>query len=231
MEKKLIQFTAGKGPAECSKVVAKVLKIFLDEARESSFEVEVLDRVEGPDNGTLNSALVVIHGANLQEFTDSWNGTIQWIGKSPYRKMHKRMNWFIGLNILEFKPIAEDENEITYEAIRSGGPGGQHVNKVSTAIRAKHKATGLTVVASDTRSQIMNKKLAKQRLMDKLLEHHLEAQKHLTKPQWSNHDALNRGNPVRIFRGTDFKSERINKNYKSKRLSLKQQLKRENPDD
>ena len=60
------------------------------------------------------------------------------------------------------------EHEIVYDTTRSSGPGGQNVNKVETAVRATHVPSGLSVLASDMRTQVQNKKLARERLLMKL---------------------------------------------------------------
>ena len=61
-----------------------------------------------------------------------------------------------------------NERDITYETMRSSGPGGQNVNKVETVVRATHHPTGISVLATDMRSQTRNKRLALERLILKL---------------------------------------------------------------
>jgi peptide chain release factor len=224
---KIIQITAGKGPAECCWVVARVLKQFLNEIRDEGLTYEILNREEGPENGTLQSVILVVKG-DADELLQKWKGTIQWIGASVYRKHHKRKNWFIGLFELEnIKPDAVAESDITYQAIRSSGPGGQHVNKVSSAVRATHIHSGISVLASDSRSQHQNKKLARERLLDKLQQHFWETLKKRKANQWENHVHLQRGNPVQVFRGTDFKKKKKTKGFKENRQALKTDLKNE----
>lgn len=222
---KIIQITAGRGPAECTWVVAQVLKKMLDEADAFGIEATVVQREAGPENGTVQSVLVVLKGKSIDGFVASWTGTIQWIGKSAFRKFHKRKNWFIG--VFEMDPLQQSvvsEKDIQYQAMRSSGAGGQHVNKVSSAIRATHLPSGLSTVAMDSRSQHQNKKLATERLLDKIKAFELEALKQQVGLQWENQLNVERGHPIRTFTGSDFKKQKVEKGYKPERQKLKQQL-------
>jgi len=226
---KIIQITAGRGPAECTWVVAQVLKRVLEEAQEQSLETVVLQRETGSENGTVETATLSVKGKNADEFATSWLGTIQWIGQSQFRKMHKRKNWFIGIFEIEKQKNSEvSENDIQYQAMRSSGAGGQHVNKVSSAIRATHIPTGIAVVAMDSRSQHQNKKLATERLLKKLESETLQQLKNHVGKQWENQLNIQRGNPTRTFTGTDFKKNKIEKSYKGIRPKLKTDLRHEN---
>ena len=203
-----IQITAGNGPIECAWVVAKVLKIVLREASASKLNYTIVNQEKGEENGTVRSANIQLSGdANsLADFMSNWIGTIQWIGQSNYRKNHKRKNWFIGVTEIEDAYELElKDSDIKYQAIRSSGPGGQHVNKVSSAIRAIHIPTGIQVVAMDRRSQHQNKKLAKQRLQERVTHQNKENYKTSIKNQWENHQKLERGNPIKKITGSNFK--------------------------
>lgn len=226
---KIIQITAGRGPAECTWVVAQVLKKVLEEAETEGLEAILLQREIGQENGTVETATIAIKGQNAATFANSWIGTIQWIGQSQFRKMHKRKNWFIGIFEIEpQKNTSISENDIQYQAMRSSGAGGQHVNKVSSAIRATHIPTGIAVVAMDSRSQHQNKKLATERLLKKLEEETLQQLKNHVGKQWENQLNIQRGNPVRVFSGTDFKKNKVEKSYKATRQKLKTDLRNEN---
>ncbi len=228
MEKtRIIQFTAGRGPAECAWVVAKVLKLFLKQAETNGFEYLILHKENGSQNGTVQSVTIQLKGKALKDFLKKWLGTIQWVGTSTFRKFHKRKNWFIGcFEIEQTDFLSIDERDISFQAIRSSGAGGQHVNKVSSAVRATHLPTNLQVLVMDSRSQHQNKKLAIERLQTKVAEYNLEQLKDSVKNQWENHLNLERGNAVQVFRGSDFKSEYKEKSYKSTRGKLKEELRR-----
>ena len=228
MDTKLIQFTAAKGPAECAWVVAKVVKIFIQEIQKKQCLYEIIQKENGIENGTVQSVVIRLEGLKLAMFLQNWLGTIQWIGTSTFRKYHKRKNWFIGcFEITDVKEQKLEENDIEFQAIRSSGPGGQHVNKVSSAIRAKHIPTGVQVLVSESRSQHQNKKIAVERLKEKIAEQHLEELRNTEKTYWENHLSLQRGNPVKVFEGTDFKQQKENKSYKTKRNQLKNDLRKE----
>jgi len=229
---KILQITAGRGPAECSWVVAKVLKLLIEELLVNGFDYSILHKVKGVENTTLNSVTILVEGTEKQliHFSKNWVGTIQWVGQSTFRKYHKRKNWFIAINELDLAGASFEisDRDIRYEATKSGGPGGQHVNKVSSAIRAVHKPTGIFVKVSDSRSQHQNKKMAKERLVQLLKIREIEDQKAAIQSNWQNHNELQRGNPVRVFKGADFKSSYQSKNYKSKRQKHKLELKKLN---
>ncbi len=224
---RVVQFTAGRGPAECCWVVAKVLKFFLEDLKAHRLTYEVLDRQAGPENGTLQSATVNIVGDIPLGFLESWLGTIQWIGKSEYRKFHKRKNWFVGLFVLETATQRTVlEKDLKFQAMRSSGPGGQHVNKTNSAVRVTHLPTGVSVQVMDSRSQHQNKKIARERLQAKLNETHREALRKEVEQQWENHLQLTRGNPVRVFTGADFKPKKEKRKHKVKRQQDKMELKK-----
>ena len=223
---KIIQISSGKGPLECQFVVAKVLKVFLEEAKENSIEYEIIHREKGDENLTLKSVTLLLKGKNLENFAKSWLGSICWIGKSTFRKNHQRSNWFIGVFELEnLEKTAFNPKDIQFQTTRSQGSGGQNVNKVSTAVRATHLPTKISVFVQDTRSQLENKKISIKRLEEKVLEIDLRNLEKQMQETWKNQTEVQRGNPTRTFKGTDFKNNEADLSFKKKRSRLKNELK------
>lgn len=228
---KLIQITSGRGPLECQWVVSKVLKTFLEETKDNNIDSEIIHRENGDVNMTVKSVTVLLKGKNIREFLKTWLGTICWEGKSTFRKLHKRSKWFIGVFELENpEALNFNEKDIRFQTARSQGSGGQNVNKVNTAVRATHIPTNESVFVQDTRSQLNNKKLSIIRLKEKVVGAYIQQLENRMKETWNQHLQVERGNPVRTFSGTDFKSNYQDKSYKKERNILKQKLKNYNND-
>lgn len=201
MEQRIIQITSGKGPEECERVVSKVLEKILKHARSSELDAMLIESVKGNIAGTLLSAMVLIKGKTTGTFCTEWEGTVQWIAQSPYRKFHRRKNWFIGVIIHDIpKQIQWNDRDVSYQTMRASGPGGQHVNKTESAVRATHIPSGISVIASAERSQMMNKKEATERLKNKLMSWQIEQANERIQDQWMEHNILLRGNPVKVFK-------------------------------
>lgn len=198
--KHYIQITAGRGPVECARAVTLI-------AREIVKDIQSLQLADcEPHNqvaGCYMSMTLVTDEPIPVTIIHEWQGSVLWRStKNPYRPGHKRCNWFVGVNFFDEVELPEIcESDIVYETCRSGGKGGQNVNKVESAVRAVHKPTGLSVKCSDERSQPQNKIRARERLLLKLRllnDNVITASK---SAQWSNHDSLERGNPVKKFTG------------------------------
>ena len=201
-----LQITAGRGPTECCYVVSRIAGCIRRDAGKLGLQTNILELIPGPTKNTALSILISIDGEQAGFFAQSWQGTIQWIGQSPFRPRHKRKNWFVGVALLTpFVPPDWPKNVFKVEALRSSGPGGQHANKTESAVRVTHEPSGVSAVAQEERSQHRNRQLAVARVLEQLQTMQAQAVKDDQQERWTHHNQLERGNAVRIFVGPDFK--------------------------
>ncbi len=200
--KKYIQITAGRGPVECARAVTLVAKEML-KANPTMRLVE--SEPHNTEPGCFMSMTFSIEGEQtaITAMANEWEGTVLYRATAnSYRPGHKRRNWFVGVNFIDELELPEvKDSDIRYECCRSGGHGGQNVNKVETAVRATHIPSGTSVRCSDERSQSQNKSLARERLLLKLYDMVKSVQDSANKEAWQNHTELVRGNPVKVFSG------------------------------
>ena len=199
------------GPAECCLAVSKAVAQLCVEGRQSGVDVEIVEQVDGDIAGTLRSVLLQLDDAagtgQDAVLAARWSGTILWTCDSPYRKLHKRKNWFVSGSAFAPPDVPDDIGEIRYEATRASGPGGQHVNKTDSAIRATHVATGLSVKVQTERSQHANKRLAGQLLASKLGDLAKQDAGKLKADRRLHHHSAERGNAIRVFNGMGFREK------------------------
>jgi len=207
-----LQITSGRGPAECQLAVTMLADVLAKDAHKAGLDCTLLDIVEGREQGAALSALLALEGEGAREFAKRSCGSVLWICPSPLRPGHKRKNWFVGVEMLAPPDFARagsvHAKDVVFEAMRASGPGGQHVNKTESAVRATHRPTGLVVTAREERSQAMNKKLALARLAGLLAAGAAAAKADAERNRWAQHDTLERGRPVRTFEGPSFRERR-----------------------
>lgn len=194
-----VQLSSGQGPAECELAVG----LFYRALKKELGDIRLIEYVEGRQKGSFCS---------IRFETDlalaDLEGSVLWICRSPYRPSHKRKNWYIDVSILGEKKEISGEGQVRFETFRSGGKGGQHVNKVETGVRGIHIPTGIAVVSTQARSQHMNKQMVLNRLCEILSEMNLEQEQKDKNLAWMEQTRLERGNPVRTYEGMEFRRKR-----------------------
>jgi peptide chain release factor len=219
-----LMLSAGRGPRECAWAVTELTGRLIADAGRRGVTVT---RVEGtprtedipwrapsararrgsfappaPPQHRTRSVVLALTGPDAQPFAASWTGTLCWQAPSPYRPSHGRKNWYVVAApcSLDAPQTAFDEADVEIVPCRTGGPGGQNRNKVSTAVRATHRPSGLVVVVDTERHLGLNRRLALERLRARLEAGDRAAEQALTTARWHIHDELVRGDPVRTER-------------------------------
>ncbi|MEC8428049.1 MAG: peptide chain release factor H [Pseudomonadota bacterium] len=217
-----LQLSAGQGPKECGWVVAQLMKRLLQDAKEHSISAELVESLTFDktmrkqnliDVDAYRSSLIRLEGIGVEAYVQSWVGPIKWQGESPYRPKHKRCNWFAGIELVSVNGVKEIDikqlaREVDVEAMRSGGPGGQHVNKTSSAVRITHRPSGVQIRVESDRSQHRNRQLAMERLQMILADGEKAEGRAQVRDRWQKHYQVKRGSPVRVFQGLDFIEKR-----------------------
>ncbi len=199
----LLQLSAGQGPAESGRALALALERLQGEAREQSVKLTLLESTPGHYAHCYKSLLLQLEGERALALGQSWQGSLLWICPSPFRPRHRRKNWFFGGSLYRIES-RQLSNEIDFQSCRASGAGGQHVNTTDSAVRATHRASGISVRVETERSQHANKKRARALIALKLLDLEQQSQTQQTQQYWHQHWNLERGNPVRIFEGKNF---------------------------
>lgn len=191
----IVQISAGQGPSECQLAVAKLFEALKKEYG----DFEIISETKGYEKGCLDSIRF-----QTEQDLSGLEGTVLWICKSPFRKNHKRKNWYVDVSLIpNLTEIAADE-EYRVEKFHSGGKGGQNVNKVETGVRIIHLPTGLTAQSTEERSQFQNKQRAMEKLGEKLADLQREQKAGQVNAAWREHNRIVRGNPIRVYEGEAF---------------------------
>ncbi|MGC5015303.1 peptide chain release factor H [Streptosporangium sp. DT93] len=194
--------SAGRGPAECAWALARLLRRLEADATLRNVETHRAETVPGDRPGTYRSVLLRISGTGAEAFAASWTGTLCWQAPSPYRTGTGRKNWYVVARPcqVDVPRTTFSEADVDVVACRTGGPGGQHRNKVSTAVRATHRPSGIVVVVDTERQLGLNRRLAMRLLRQRLEDGDAQAGRAATTARRRVHDELVRGDPVRVER-------------------------------
>lgn len=205
MEKeRYILFTAGKGPIECSLAVQGIQSKFKKHLDDNQVSFNIIEQTKGDVSRSIETILFKI-SATKASFIDPWIGTLLWISQSPIRRFHKRKNWYIRCEEVIFnEAIRLNPKDVTVQTFRASGPGGQHRNKVETAVRLIHKRSGIIVTATDAKSQLQNKKKAWVKLAEQIDIQNTRSQSISNSDRWTVLQEIERGKQVKTFIGEKF---------------------------
>ncbi|HEX4909479.1 MAG TPA: peptide chain release factor H [Permianibacter sp.] len=199
----LLQLSAAQGPAECALAVAKAWHRLQQDAQAMAVGVTEIESAPGPHPGTYASVLLHLDGDAAATLAARWCGSLLWICRSPYRPQHGRKNWFFS-GVVVAAPAPAFARDVRFETLRSCGPGGQHVNRTESAVRAIHVGTGMSVKVQSERSQHANKRLALLLLAQRLDMQQQRATIAARNDRRLQARVMPRGNPSRRFVGPDF---------------------------
>lgn len=197
----VIQISAGTGPSEARRFVAKLAARL--EALCEAGSLVVLDVSTHGDETEPHSVSIRVAG-DAEATLDAERGSHVLVHRSQARGKAARKRWYAAVTIvaIEAATFVEDEVQscdLVVTACRAGGPGGQHVNKVSTAVRVYHRPSGLSVRVASERSQKSNLSRAILRIGSLLRTHDQNRQSAEKKSLRSSHYRLVRGESVRAY--------------------------------
>lgn len=199
----ILTINAGAGGTDAQDWASLLLRMYTRWVESKGWRADIMDKLDGDEAG-IKSATIKVTGKFAFGYAKAEKGVHRLVRISPFNANGKRQTSFASV---EVSPIIEDfektitipPDELEIDTMRSGGAGGQNVNKVETAVRILHKPTGIVVKCQQERSQLQNKENAMQILASKLLAiRQEEHEKKLAELKGENVD-INFGSQIRSY--------------------------------
>ena len=198
----ILEINSGAGGTEAQDWGEMLLRMYLRWAERQGFATEVLDLHPGEEAG-IKSATVFIEGASAFGYLRSERGVHRLVRISPFDSNARRHTSFASVAVLpdveEDVEIEIRDEDLRIDTYRSGGAGGQHVNKTDSAVRLTHLPTGIVVACQNERSQHKNKARAMKLLKAKLFDLETEKQKQALEKIAGERKKIDFGSQIRNY--------------------------------